>query len=110
MILKSFLTVKSILSSVVVLITIASGVVAADRYLAKASELYATNLRLDYKINKDVRNDTLEQIYEIEKEYGIDINKMPEIVKKRYFHLKVILNEIEKLLEQIRQTQIQKGS
>ncbi|MBW2178764.1 MAG: hypothetical protein JRG81_00085 [Deltaproteobacteria bacterium] len=104
------MNIKTVLGSVVILISIVTAVVGAEKYLAKASELHATNLRLDYKINRDIRNDTATQIYDIEKQYGTDETKMPEIIRKRYRDLKDTLKAVEKALEQIRNIQLQKGS
>jgi len=104
------MNIKTIVGAIAVLFTIVSAVIGAEHYLAKSSELHATNLRLDYKINQDIRNDITAQIYEIEKQYGTDEAQMPEIIRKRYRELKNTLKSVEKALEQIRNVQIQKGS
>jgi len=107
--IKTSLNIKSILGSVVVLITIASAVIAADHYLAKSYELIATNLRLDYKINKDIKRDVSNEIYAIEKRYGLDVSKMPELIRNRYLELKDDLKEIIKIMDEIRKNQMKKG-
>lgn len=104
------MNIKTILTSLAILFTLVSAVIGAEHYLAKSSELHSTNLRLDYKINKDIRRDTKDQIYEIEKEYGTDESKMPEIIRNRYRELKDTLKEVIKILEQIKNVQLQKGS
>ena len=104
------MNIKTILSALAVLFTLVTAVIGADHYLAKSTELHATNLRLDYKINQDIRNDTTTQIYEIEKEYGTDEVKMPELIRKRYRDLKTTLRDVSKALEQIRNVQLKKGS
>ena len=100
---------KTTLTTIAVLFTIVSAVIAADHYLAKSSELYAVNLRLDYKINQDIRNDILTQIYEIEKQHGTNPALMPELIAKRYKELQATLKQVENALEQIRNVQLKKG-
>ncbi len=104
------MNIKTILSALAVLFTLVTAVIGADHYLAKSTELHATNLRLDYKINQDIRNDTRDEIYKIEKQYGKDETKMPELIRSRYRYLKVTLKEVNNILEQIRNAQLKKGS
>lgn len=105
------MSINKILTALAVVCTLVAAVFAATTYFASASDLRATNQRLEYKIRGDQILDLENQIFIIETRHNINVpGKTPIPMTpdnlKTYHRLKKTLERLYKEQEAL----LQKGS
>ena len=102
---------NQILTAIAILVTITAGIFAATTFFALASDLQATNQRLEYKIVSDAILILEERIFIIESRHNINvpgkqpIPMAPDVLKDYHKFRK----QLEKLYKE-QATCLQKGS
>ena len=91
--------VQKTLTVLLVLFGVIGGVVGANSYFAKATDLVLVSERLDIKILNDQYNNVRERMWMLEAKYGDMCKDAPPEVKKEHQKLQLELKKIERELE-----------